>query len=472
MANPIYNTTSITSLSGYINHAIEILQKKEDVTLIKEYSGGEPLIFNLKSSSSKNEDAIKKLKSLLPMAEKNTLTIKDYKDKLKSISLDIKETVSWPITAGNIMKSGEKIPFGYLAECLLQAAIVARFVDKRDKDQTINERDVIKFISQFVTKKSDSAAETAILEKLPSSKAVNKAFQYDAPNKNTKIGKDKVYVYYSLNDGAFRWLEKKVKTISSNSELMPFIKDAISYVNSGTCVEHSNYFYTNGRVDRIDIVSLGIMGQGQTKADIRTQYYEGWQGGKTGKKVEMHLNLSVKIRHVDQVGQLSGIDSQTYSRLVEYFGASLSSAQKKTIDENAMILMKNPGVINKTAQGKIYEIVYNQLQTATNVSKLLDGMQYFIAFTKKEAETLNVVDIGSGLKVYFVKNLDNVKKSYKNSRVKTEVTTGGGEGVTKQIKFIINNDVLFTISSRRTGGIYRNYISTGPLLRDILEGKL
>ena len=370
------------------------------------------------------------------------------------------------------MKSGEKIPFGYLAECLLQAAIVARFVDKRDKDQTINERDVIKFITQFVTKKSDSTAETAILEKLPNSMAVNKAFQYDVPNKNTKIGKDKVYVYYSLNDGAFRWLEKKVKTISSNSELMPFIKDAISYVNSITCAQHSNYFYTNGKVDRIDIVSLGIMGQGQTKADIRTQYYEGWQGGKTGKKVEMHLNLSVKIRHVDQVGQLSGIDSQTYSQLVEYFGASLSSAQKKTIDENAMILMKNPGVINKTAQGKIYEIVYKQLQTATNVSKLLDGMQYFIAFTKKEAETLNVVDIGSGLKVYFVKNLDNVKKSYKNSRVKTEVTTGGGEGVTKQIKFIINNDVLFTISSRRTGGIYRNYISTGPLLRDILEGKL
>ena len=44
------------------------------------------------------------------------------------------------------MKSGEKIPFGYLAETILQAAIVAKFTTKRDS--TVSVMDVIKFLKE------------------------------------------------------------------------------------------------------------------------------------------------------------------------------------------------------------------------------------------------------------------------------------------------------------------------------------
>ena len=145
MANPIYNTQSVTSFKGYINHAITELKKGKDISVTKSYSGGQALLFNLKPSSSINATAIKKLQLLY---NKKTLTLNDYRDGLKSTKIDLKENVGFEVTAGNIMKSGEKIPFGYLAETILQAAIVAKFTTKRDS--TVNVMDVVKFLKDFI----------------------------------------------------------------------------------------------------------------------------------------------------------------------------------------------------------------------------------------------------------------------------------------------------------------------------------
>lgn len=471
MANPIYNTQSITSFKGYLNYAISELKKGKAISLIKSYSGGEALLYNLKTSIT-NTNTIKKLQA---MANKKTLSLIEYRNGLKSAKIDLKENVNWEVTAGNIMKSGEKIPFGYLAESILQAAIVAKFTIKRDSNVTTS--DIIRFLKDFIKNKSNSKSES-ILGAKPSagSKAVNKAFEYTGVNKNKKIGNDSVYVYYSLNDGAFRWLENKLSSSTSiPQDLTAYFNDAIQYVNSSSCKEHAEYFYTNGRRDRIDIVSLSIMGQGETKADILTQYYEGWSGAGTGKKTKLNLNLSVKINHIDQVGQITGIDSKTFFRLTEYFGVPLSTSQKSEIDKNASLLLKNTKVLaDAKKQGKIYEIVYEQLKKASNkgISQLLKGIEFFIAFSAKEAETLTVVDIGSGLRTYFIKNLQNISSAFKNKKINAEITTGGGAGITKQIKYLIDNEVLFSINSRYTGGTYRNFINTGPLLRNILEKPL
>ena len=58
---------------------------------------------------------------------------------------------------------------------------------------------------------------------------------------------------------------------------------------------------------------------------------------------------------------------------------------------------------------------------------------------------------------------------FKGKKIDAQVTTGGGAGVTKQVKYLIDGEVLFSINSRYTGGTYRNFINTGPLLREILE---
>mgnify|MGYP003332336813 CR=1 FL=1 len=95
----------------------------------------------------------------------------------------IKEKIDWNPTVGNIMKDGEKIPFGYLAEIILQAAIVAKFVDKRDKSKKVNENDIKKFLKQFLEKSSDTQAKMEILgdisQKTKKSTTISKAFQYD-----------------------------------------------------------------------------------------------------------------------------------------------------------------------------------------------------------------------------------------------------------------------------------------------------
>ena len=192
----------------------------------------------------------------------------------------------------------------------------------------------------------------------------------------------------------------------------------------------------------------------------------------SGKKSKLNLNLSVKINHIDQVGQITGIDSKTFYRLTEHFGVPLSQSQKKEIDDAASELLENTKILKSPKkQGKIYDIVYTQLKKASNVgiTRLLKGIEFFIAFNPSEAESLTVVDIGSGLRTYFIKNLQNVSGSFKGKKINAEITTGGGAGITKQVKYLIDGVVLFSINSRYTGGTYRNFINTGPLLREILE---
>ena len=469
MANPIYNTQSVTSFKGYINHDITELKKGKNISITKSYSGGQALLFNLKPSSSINLNAIKKLQLLY---NKKTITLNDYRDGLKSAKIDLKEKTDFEVTAGNIMKSGEKIPFGYLAETILQAAIVAKFTTKRDGN--VNVADVVKFLKDFIKNKSNSQVEGILLgARSTVSKAINKAFSYEGVNKNKKISNDNVYVYYSLNDGAFRWLENKISSSTVAAELSPYFNDAIRYVNSNSCKTHAEYFFTNNRRDRIDITSLGILGQGETKADLLVQYYEGYTGAAgSGKKSKLNLNLSVKINHIDQVGQITGIDSKTFYRLTEHFGVPLTQSQKTEIDNNASELLKNTKILKSPKkQGMIYDIVFTQLKKASNVgiTRLLKGIEFFIAFNPSEAKSLTVVDIGSGLRTYFIKNLQNVSDSFKGKKIDAQVTTGGGAGVTKQVKYLIDGEVLFSINSRYTGGTYRNFINTGPLLREILE---
>lgn len=471
MANPIYSTQSITSLTGYLNHAIDVLKQGSEVVLIGKYSSGDPLSATLKSGSIVNKTAIDRLNQLVPLSTSNQLSIREYRDQLRSIRIEVDQQLPFNPTAGHIMKSGEKIPFGYLAEIILQAAIVSRFTNRRT--QTVSKSDVVDKLTEFVNGKSDNNVVAQLVDKVPKSNAVNKAFAYTVANRDQSIGNDTVYVYYSLNEPSFRWLSKKLPAINRDAQLDPFFNDAVQYVNQGGCRQHGDYFYNNGKVDRIDIVSLGIMGQGETKADIRTQYFEGWQGGKTGRPMQMNLNLSVKIRHVDQVGQLTGITSDKLSRLVEMFGLSLTKQEKDKIDSYSSMLVKNNKMIlDKKYQGLIYQILYDKLATANDLGKILAGLEYFIAL--RESSTLSIVDIGSGLRVYFAKNLADIGQRYKNKNYKitSTVKTGGGMGVTKSIVYNIDGQPLLKVSSRFTGGVYRNFIETGSFLRSILAGDL
>jgi len=459
MANSIINTTSISSLQGHISHALSQL-KGTQITLIKGATG-DANIYTLKKPSPTNSKAIKSLESM----SKQKLNLITYKDGLKKIPIEVSERIDFTPHVGNVMKNGEKVPFGYLAEAIVQAAIVAKFTAKRDGAVTIT--DIIAKLKDYFNKPTNKTIEGYIVGKPPvKSLTVNKAFEYVGKNKNPRI-EDHVFVYYALNDGAFNWLKSKLSGTSVPSDLQTYFNDAAAFANSGNVQKHSEYFFANGRKDRIDIVSLGVMGQGETKADIGTTYYEGYEGKPgTGKQTKFFLKLSVKINHVTQVGQVTGITGEAFGRLTNHFGVKLTNADMKKIDNLASKL--KPKINDGKIQGQIYEIVYKQLSKA-NLKGIVQGITFFIAFTANEAKTLSTVDIGSGLKTYFMKNLESMGKTLQNKRMTAEVRTGGGLGITKQIKYKVGDDELLSVNSRYVGGNYRNFITTGELLRTFLS---
>jgi hypothetical protein len=466
MANPIRMASGIISCYKYVNYAIEVLQKDAPIAFIKEKNGGgDPIMLNPTKRS--RDLAIKILKTFIE-GNKLRADIADlnaYKNAIDSIELDTsKEADKW-FSVGSIMKSSEKVPFGYLAEVLLQAAIVARFVEGRTGG-SINTAHVAKYIKQFLVDKSDSGAYTAVKGPSDTKKSIAKAFKYTVPNKKASVGIDTVYAFYVLNGSAFTYLNARKSVLASSPDLAPYIVDACRYVNSGACKEHAEYFYNNGRRDRIDIVSTSISGQDKknpSKADIVTAYYEGWSGNDRapGKPIAMKLNLSVKINHITQVGQASGLHSEAMKTFASAVGMTLSTT---TINKINKI---NLEPITPQSQTEVYKLVYNEMSKASDIDKLINGISYFISFNDK---TINVVDIGAGLKVYFVENLQMLKKQFKGKKVsaKTRVT-GGGNYV---LDVYLGDSQILELSSRKTGGIYRNFVNTGDALRNILSKPL
>jgi hypothetical protein len=466
MANPIRMASGLTSCYKYVTYAIEVLKKDAPIAFINQKTGGgDPVMLNPTKKS--RDHAINVLKTFIE-GNKLRADITDlaaYKNAVDSIELDTsKEADKW-FPVGSIMKSSEKVPFGYLAEVLLQAAIVARFVEGRT-GTSITPTHVAKYLKQFLTDKSDSGAYTAVKGPTDTKKSIAKAFKFTVPNKKTSVGVDTVYVFYVLNGSAFTYLNARKSVLASSTDLAPYIADACRYVNSGACKEHAEYFYNNGRRDRIDIVSTSISGQDKknpSKADIVTAYYEGWSGNDSspGKPIAMKLNLSVKINHITQVGQASGLHSEAMKTFASAVGMTLSTT---TINKINKI---NLEPITPQSQTEVYKLVYNEMSKASDIDKLINGISYFISFNDK---TINVVDIGAGLKVYFVENLQMLKRQFKGKKMSAKVrTTGGGNYV---LDVYLGDSQILELSSRKTGGIYRNFVNTGDALRNILSKPL
>ena len=466
MANHIRMASGLNSCFKYINYAIEVLKKDGPIAFIKEASGGgDPIMLNPTKISRIN--AIKVLSSLIEgnKLRADIVDLKTYKYFLDTIELDTSKEANRMFTVGSIMKSSEKVPFGYLAEVLLQAAIVARFVDGRTGNQ-ISAADVAKFLKQFLTEKSESGAYTAVKGPSDTKKSIAKAFKYTIPNKKTSVGVDTVYAFYVLNDAAFTYLNARKNALATSGDLAPYIADACRYVNSGACKEHAEYFYTNGRRDRIDIVSTSISGQDKknpTKADIVTAYYEGWSGNDAspGKPMPMKLNLSVKINHVTQVGQASGLHSEAMKTFSSAVGVTLST---KAINEINKI---NTRPITRQSQIEVYKLVYNEMAKASDMDKLIDGISYFISFGDR---TITIVDIGAGLKTYFIENLYMIKKHFKGKKLSAKVRVTGAENYVLDV--YLGDTQILELSSRKTGGIFRNFVNTGDGLRNILSKPL
>lgn len=454
MANPISSVTSVAGPLNYIEYAKTVLSTK----------GKHPFVLKSQVVQAEIiEQNISKSLKLLASIKTRQQALELLKDKNFFIALYGNNKLS----LGSLAKpASEKIGFGYLAEAILQCAIVARLVKR---NQNVTTQDVVSYLNDFLSSKS-------IWNTGSTSKAVNKTLQYEADNKGFS-GKDIVESYMSLNDRAFAFLKNNISSAATNSNLIPFINDATRYVNNGQPKEHSLYFYSNKKIDKLEVKSLGILGQAgeeKTKADIVTSYYEGYNPTtKSGKLTKFNLNLSVKIRGETQFGQASNIHLEAMERFASAVGVKLSKTAKDKINKLILTTMKGGKTLpqmsaseikSKNLHTQVYKIVYNdivdQLHIKPKTDDVIDGIMEFISYNDP---SLVIVDIGAGEKTYFVKKLLSVKKQIKGHMVTAiaKETSGGNYNMS----IFVNGALVLTLSSRPIQNTFRNYVDSGDDLR-------
>jgi len=487
MAVPIKKASGIPSIEKYISMAKLMFAETEPIPFVTNSKGDITLIDPNDLTAKARKDLLAELESVRFPSE-----IKAAREKLELITFKVKnETYS----IANLVKPGEKIPLGYIAETILQAAIIARFVMRDANNKDITTKDVEKYIGAYIKSKEQWNSGQK-------STQINRIVRFDADNLGESF-KDKVVGYMSLNTGAYAYLEKSYNrgNMSKDALIGPFFKDSMSYVNKAEPKTHAWYFYTNGKIDLIEIQSTSITGQAEgRKADIITKYREGYTGTPgSGKPTKFDLELSVKIKGTKQFGQATKIHLTSIAKFMSYVGVGLDSTTKKKIENifaanglsvdgsgksEKFLLNKKPVTAAKIQEMGVWDevmsIMYNKIKTDVTkggMSKLLSGVMDGIA-SREEQERLpvvtdpkhkgkslpsrpglSIIDIGTGANVYDVAKL----LPYKSK--KGTITADFKKTDNYKIEIFFNNKLLVTLSSRRIQTNFRNYIESGPELR-------
>jgi hypothetical protein len=366
----------------------------------------------------------------------------------------------------------EKLRLGYVGEAVLQCAIVARL---HIRHRRITASDVIEKITDFVGEAKGKNWNPPLASR--KTVMISRQLEYSAENKGV-TEMDDVMNYISVNKETYDFL----KTNISDQRLRKLINDSVSYVNSKEPTEHAEYFYTNKRVDLLEVESLGVVGQQKdaqgdilTKADIRTTYREGYTPGNqtSGTKHEYNLNISVKIKGEKQFGQVSGLTGDRMKIFASAVGVKLDKNIIKQINIIAETLPqrnKTNKDVERTHQ-KVMELLYPYMADQINkgsrgsYSRFLDGVFNFIALRDPG---VTVVDIGSGSYKKYVTNILASMRKRRNSEIVMTAKAYGtkGKGNYNLLVYVSSSDkYVVKLSSRTQGTTARNFILAGPELQ-------
>lgn len=454
MANPISQVRSSAGPIKYVEYVKTVLETK----------GKYPFV--LKNGTVAHVEIDKRLAPKVLSLANTIRTRSAALEFLKNKDLIVASYLNEDLWVGKLAKPiGEKIESGYLAEAVLQAAITARLVI-RNRDVTVS--DVVMYLKDFIASKKEWNTGQ-------SGTARNRVMEYAATNYGMKQ-KDVVVNYMSLNDKAYTYIKKNIGSAMTNPNLRSFFTDSVSYVNKGGPKEHAEYFYTNQKLDLLEVKSMGILGQGKTKADIVTSYLEGFNfyTNRGGKKTSFNLNLSVKIRGETQFGQASNIHFDAMNRFASSVGVKLSvsvEAKIKKLIPTEMkgnkLLPKMPAdeIKQKGLHTQVYELVYgdivNQINNKRKTDALLDGIMDFISFNDP---SLVIVDIGAGDKTYIISKINAViKKQLKGKILKAEAKKSPSGNYSMTIS--AEGGDIVKLSSRPIQNTFRNYIDSGEAFR-------
>lgn len=497
MANAIKTAGSPSSILKYIQVGKTLFSGSEPIPFVSNTKGDITFVDPRKITAITIDNVISKYTTMTDPLNLFITSMKSIKDVKKAVallnSLKFQEgNVTYRF--GDMAKPTDKIPLGYIAETILQAAIIARFVMRDKNNSDISVKDIEKYIGYYIKSEEKWNAGS-------SSKQVNKIVRFKAPNLAQDLVDDSIICYMSLNAGAYAYLEKSYSKGSMSKDAMigAFFRDSLTYVNKSEPKTHAWYFYTNGKTDLIEILSTSISGQQEgRKADVITKYREYYTGTPaSGKPVKFDLELSIKIKGTTQFGQSTNIHLGSIRKFMGYLGVKLDSKTKndiETIFAESGVTFKDDGKTTKLLlHGKpvtaptlqdmgVYEsvmnIMYSKLESVKNLNQVLPGIIDAMA-SKEEQERLpivsgkkskdklparpglSIIDIGEGVSIYDINKV--LPYLQLGGGITTELTheDGGNYALTVYYK----KEVLVTLASRRIQNNFRNYVQSGIVLR-------
>lgn len=232
---------------------------------------------------------------------------------------------------------------GDIAEPILSAAVVAKLI-KRGANQIgdVNSADLKAVLTQAITQNS---------------------VKFTVQDKNSRIA-DTIQFKMSLKTPTQNFIQSE--------DFWEFGKDlingAIDYANGGQLDRYADYFYKNGKVDLITVVSDGLSEQRKRKTDIKA--YVTYPNGSQKELEFLNISLKAGSQFIGQVG--GGYADDPFSQSIEdpttkkVKGKTGSfTAAEKLFSPLGVNLTKPTGKIKDISNfwNKIYKESFNQIYT-------------------------------------------------------------------------------------------------------------
>jgi hypothetical protein len=324
---------------------------------------------------------------LIATNKKDRYKFSDLKktDEFKPVSKDPKKT-----------ETGTKVPpLGYVAEGVVMASMLARFIKKA---QAINDADVIAMIKEIKLAK-DSGNQKSVLKKVTIKSANKNPKLFDTIIAEVGLAKD--YYNFLVNPESLKILK-------------PYISGAVTFSNSITVRKWADLFYENNQENKIVIKGTGISGQSETKADV--EVYAGLI-----KDTDLHkinLDLSIKSNDTKQFGQVSGSEFEKQLYLWDSL-LSVSVKQKEKEYNKFAAQAKHDEAI--TLAYKFAAAEFNKLAKPLKIKNVVDGL-IFHSTKGRETTTISLSKIGSSL--YKPSELKMRFANYKAKEITADVWMG------------------------------------------------
>ena len=387
---------------------------------------------------------------------------------------DLKKTGEFGAQAGDVK---DKISNrGDISEGILGAALFAKMRARvNGKIKTISASDIW------------GVVDSLQLQKIVKAKNKNATWgEYNVKVKdvNQVSVKDSIVFTLKLKEGPFKEIMDPAKRALLSKE----ISGAVEYANSQDAEEFASFFYLNGKPDIIHVITDGLSDQTGKKSDIEVIVTD----PKTGQQHEQQLNISLKAGsgQIAQVGGGTTISTDTK-------GKSAFEAQDELWSKLGIDVLPFKEEFESMTQKSNYNSFMGAFQFMYNnvtdlLQRLLSGNHddeeylYINDFIKaiNHFATLgnpNIVLINLEKGSYSISSFANLESQLQDIDLDARYVQQEESGLPIVEIFDANSGQLFLrIRSYRKskvsttgeeGWYFRNYIETGPLLKQLTSIK-